>query len=119
MSRELILIPQEKYDMIVKGDVKQIDDDKQMNAKENVKQELLQKKEAISPPKKRKTKQSGRGYVVKRQTNGPPPGFLMRDKKNKDYEEKEIKTSNAMVYTLIIGMYIYKNNNNENVVMNK
>ena len=31
--------------MIVKGDVKQIDDgDKQMNAKENVNQELLQKK---------------------------------------------------------------------------
>lgn len=54
MSRELILIPQEKYDMIVKGDVKQIDDDKQMNAKENVNQELLQKKEAISPPKKKK-----------------------------------------------------------------
>lgn len=91
MSRELILIPQEKYDMIVKGDVKQIDDDKQMNAKENVKQEILQKKEAISPPKKRKTKQSGRGYVVKLQTNGPPPGFLMRDKKTKTTKKKKSK----------------------------
>ena len=91
MSRELILIPQEKYDMIVKGDVKQIDDDKQMNAKENVKQEILQKKEAISPSKKRKTKQSGRGYVVKRQTNGPPPGFLMRDEKTKTTKKKKSK----------------------------
>ena len=77
--------------MIVKGDVKQIDDDKQMNAKENVKQEILQKKEAISPPKKRKTKQSGRGYVVKLQTNGPPPGFLMRDEKTKTTKKKKSK----------------------------
>lgn len=79
MSRELLLIPKEKYEMILKS--KEEKDPRMTTTmqKEDVPSEI-QRKEPSKTINVRKTttpkrSQRGYGFIVKKQTNGPPPGF--------------------------------------------
>lgn len=85
MSRELLLIPKEKYDMILKNQTK--DDDKPTNTETKEKCEVNLKEDPVL--KKKKKYQRGSGFIVKRKTTGPPPGFSM----HKTIHKKKKKNS--------------------------
>lgn len=78
MARELILIPKEKYDMMLK-----------MNEPTS---NVIEKKDVLpftsETLKIKNTKRkNGREVIVKTKTNGPPPGYAIRKesvKKNED-----------------------------------
>lgn len=63
MSRELLLLPIEKYDMLLKSSSKE-----------------EEKSLAADVPHERTTKkiQQGFGFIVRKKTNGPPPGFSVQ-----------------------------------------
>lgn len=62
MSRELLLLPKEKYDMLLKSSSKE-----------------EEKSLTVDVPHERTTKiQQGFGFIVKKKTNGSPPGFSVQ-----------------------------------------
>lgn len=79
MSRELLLIPKEKYEMILKSKEEKDPRMTSTSQKEDVPSEIQMKEpsKTINVRKTTTPKRSQRGYglIVKKQTNGPPPGF--------------------------------------------
>lgn len=75
MSRELLLIPKEKYEMILKS--KEEDPQLIATATQDVPSEIQEPSKTINARKTDMPKRSQRGFgfIVKKQTNGPPPGF--------------------------------------------
>lgn len=89
MSRELLLIPKEKYDMILKNQTKDDDGDKPTNTEVESKEtcEVNLKEDPVL--KKKKKYQRGSGFIVKRKTTGPPPGFSMHKTIHKEKKKKK------------------------------
>lgn len=73
MSRELLLIPKEKYEMILKSKEEKDPRMTTTTQKEDVLREI--QKDNVRKTTTPKRSQRGFGFIVKKQTNGPPPGF--------------------------------------------
>jgi hypothetical protein len=82
MAKELILIPKEKYNMMLKIHEPDVNVIK--------KNEVLPSTSKTMEKKKTKRK-TERGLIVKRKTNGPPPGFAIRKKDMKNNTKTRVQ----------------------------